>query len=157
MQILHQCSNFSHICKQTLNRNAISGTRRGRGANNLFCFEGGVFGFFLNKCLDHLHLLKRFFSPEETVRHVKQRHGHLGGGISSTSCDRRLNYNGDPGDPLSFKAERRPNVAGENRSERPTSGSNQSVCALIKEKMSQKERRRGGKGSGRGGSGGGFQ
>lgn len=62
---------------------------------------------------------KEVFSPEETVRHVKQRHGHLGGGISSPSCDRGLNYNGGPSDLLGFKAERRPNVAGENRSERP--------------------------------------
>lgn len=84
---------------------------------------------------------KEVFSPEEAVRHVKQRHGHLGGGISSASCDRRLNYNGDPGDPLGFKAERRANVAGENRSERPTSRSKESVCLCFNQgKMSRNEK-----------------
>lgn len=76
------------LCKQTLNRNAISRTHRGRARNHLFFFSEQMFG--------PPAPAKEVFSPEETVRHVKQRRGHLGGGISSASCDHALNYNGDP-------------------------------------------------------------
>lgn len=42
-----------------------------------------------------------------------------------------------------FKAERRPNAAGENCSERPTSGSNESVCLCFNQrKRSRKEEKK---------------
>lgn len=78
--------------KKRLNRIAISRTRRGRADNNLASF----FCFFPGQTFGPPASVKEVFSPEETVCHVKQQDGHLGGGISSASCDRSRNYNRDP-------------------------------------------------------------
>lgn len=102
------------------------------------------FVFFLDKRLDHLHLLKRFSALKRQSVMSNSRTATWAAGYHQPAVTAAEIITETQAARRGFKAERRPNAAGENRSERPTSGSNESVCLCFNQrKRSRKEKKKG--------------